>query len=296
MNKVTKCITAAIACAACVATVHASTVAYWRFEGSATINPSDPGNFLYDSSGNGNNLQQTGSSTVTQIASPFLNPVPQTQAANDFAAQIAGPFNDGISSNTQPTISDQVTIEAFFSPDALFGRTSYLFGYGASTGVDDRSIALGIADNNGTGSAAANTLFLLVSDDGDNNVLVASGLPEIEIGKLYYVAATYDATIAGGINNASFRFDNLTDGGTFSSTGSSGLVGLHQPTSPSSSLNIGALWNGANDLDGLIDEVRFTSGLLSSSELLIFPEPGTAALAIVGASMVMYRRTHKVNQ
>src|SRR5690606_6282450 len=83
---------------------NAATIGYWRFE---------DGNFLADSSGNGNNLTSVGD--PTQVSTPYTDPVPRNGLSNEFAAFLDG--NDGFwaasTADSQGTGRTAFTFETF---------------------------------------------------------------------------------------------------------------------------------------------------------------------------------------
>jgi hypothetical protein len=49
----------------------------------------------------------------------------------------------------------------------------------------------------------------------------------------------------------------------------------------------GSTTNGSREFDGFIDEVRFTRSALQPSQFLNIPEPGSAALLLMGISVLL---------
>lgn len=257
---------------------HADLLAYWRFG-------DDPNGFLADSSGNNLTLSQGTANDAVQVTLPatgpgsnFSNPVPQTDAANANALQvergtdssylrIADPFSGGLSN---------FTVEAYFNVESLTSTQTIVGQYG-TTG-NQRSWGIMILNNTGV-------LRLNLSNNGSSvGQRDFTGLT-VQAGRDYYMAFSYDSTT--GTDNVILRLQDLTGNGdlltgTLSYGGSNPL--LHNSTAD---LEIGAYNSGDNSFGGLIDEVRISSGVLPTSELLIIPEPSTFLLSLLGLASVL---------
>ena len=279
----------------------AATVGYWRL--------GDDGGILADSSGNGNTLTAQGASGLgagtvpTQVnlgssgpGSAFSDPIPQTQATNDLAADFNGTSGGDRLYVADPFDSSlDFTVEAYLNLGSTNSRTQYFVSQYYTGSVDpgtdptrqpNRSWALGIADNDGTGAATANSFFLLLSGDGTSTTILPVGITP-DLGDDYYLAVRFDNSSAVG--DVQFTYQNLTDATPLTTvTLSSGIESLFDARSE---IQLGAYNQNQNNFDGLLDEVRLSTGQLSDAELLItVPEPAGLWLLAGGSVLVARRR------
>ncbi|MFT5856899.1 MAG: hypothetical protein ACI8XO_004155 [Verrucomicrobiales bacterium] len=139
--------------------------------------------------------------------------------------------------------------------------------------------------------------FRMIAGTGilDINFDSGSGAQPIaspSIGDWHYAAAvfTHDGggvSGTGGIGGTvTWYFDGNTALGTAAAIKDDFGDSLNRP------IGVGRhpLGFGGDDFDGLIYEPRVSLGALSSSELLFVPEPGTGALACIGAVLLFLRR------
>ena len=264
----------------------AETIGYWRFEGDAT-------GFVSDSSGNGLTLDTT-TTAPTPYTLPasgagalFDNPVPQNGLVNTQAATCGTDQFFGHSDDSLFAVGD-FTMEAYINKQTQTSGTQYIAGQWDS-GSNQRGWAFGVG---GTGTVAgisgsANDLFLLVSETGGESKVVVSGI-DIAVGHDYFVAASFhQASTATEREVIFYVLDLDTDTMTTASVGHD-VETLHNSTA---SLRVG---NGLNSFLGIIDEVRFSGGVVPQSDLLAVPEPGSAVLLTLVAAMVwpfLRRRT-----
>ncbi len=259
--------------------LHAATVAHYRFEGD---------DFLKDSAGS-NHLTEHG--TITQYELPetgpgsnFPNPIPQMGAANVHALQVGG--NGRVSAAPDAfTGLTNFTFEVFFNLAASSTDTQYLGGQSSGSG-NNRSWAIGVASSGGTGDAVPNELFGLLSANGATNKIVPLGLV-VTPGKDYYVAFTFNGST--DTDDIQVFSQNLTDGGPLTvTTISSTITTLHSSTAR---FDIAAYASGNGPFNGIIDEVRVSNTILTESELLsVIPEPASLSLLGLGAMGLLRRR------
>lgn len=257
------------------AAAQAATTGYWRFETS-------PG-FLADSSGNGRTL--TAVPNAAQVTLPgsgngstFPDPIPLTGSPNDSAATFDG-TSDRLTTPDSAAFTDTTfTLEAFFSAPSLNSSNKSIAGHWTSTG-NQRSYLIAVG--------TTNFLAFLFSADGIATTTVTSTFL-VGANTDYYAAATVNLadTSANGIT---FYLQNLTAGGALQSNGQA-----HAGTTlfdSTTTFAIGSTSQPSSEFTGLIDEVRMSDTKLAASELLIAPEPGSAALLGRGAGLLgLWRR------
>jgi hypothetical protein len=296
------CIYTLLIIAGLSAQLPAATIGYWRFEGASTPTAGDNNDWLDDYSGNGLTLGiSTTNPAPTHYTLPgagagsaFSDPIPQTLDANDMAAQ----FNSSASAtsggnlfilDTPALAVTDFTIEAYINKSVTSTGTKYIASQWA-TSSNQRSWTFGVAGTNDVGIAgSANDLFLSLSDAGTDANLIASGV-NIEVGKDYYVAASFDQSqMTGGVV---FYVKNLTD-----NTPLQVIVMDHNITSLHDSSNIfriGSYNGSASPWTGVLDEVRLSGSVLSEPQLLLIPAPAAlpAGLALMGLLIVLGRHRH----
>ncbi|MEX2382377.1 MAG: LamG-like jellyroll fold domain-containing protein [Opitutales bacterium] len=256
--------------------LQAATIAYWRFEDS-------PG-FLNDSAGS-NSLTNNGS--VSQVTSPFSDPVPQTGAANAEAASFSGSNYLTGADNTAFT-SNQFTLEAYFTTGSVGGTsTRVIAGHFGSGGSFTNEKSYAIAVNN-------SKLRLLLGIDSGANTSNFEAFT-LSDNANYYAAAAVDVTDTGSSAVTLYLQDLSTSTlQVFNSnrTGSGGeVMSIYNAAAP---FSIGATSTPSAEFTGTIDEVRFSNTKLAQSELLAIPEPGSLALMGVAllAGLAFLRRKH----
>lgn len=265
------------------AATEAATVGYWNFEAETFANADvGPNSLTLNTAGTG----------TTRVASPFTNPIPQTDAPNEWAASFDGSGNL-LTQATGTTLNVQsFTIEAFIFADAsptddnMYISSRWL----ASNG--QRSWALGRATReSNTPGGTQNGLYLLVSGDGNETHIVGSGFV-LDEKKQYYVAASFDHS--SNTDDVTFYIQNLTDGGSLQSvTFSSGRTTVNNPSN--SPVQIGSFSTSSGLWNGLIDEVRLSNTVLSENQLLIVPEPSAYAMigGLLAFGLVLLRRQRR---
>lgn len=292
--------------------LHASTVAYWRFEqGPVDTNVLKPGDVpdgqqfapsVVDSSGNNNHLSVwsvgggAGYVYRSNVAGPI---VPQTGAANNFSVQNTGSGpamftqTGGALQSWQPAA---FTIEATIMPEnngwrTFLGRDSR----GAFSGnLDLAAMYFQITPTNGLA-------FKFVDVDGNwhdatsaDNVVQSFAFPNVQDGIWQHVAAVSDGStltvyIDSGSGYTQVATASLGSGDTrlSSGTGDGG-----DWDAGNFSVGRGLYAGGHGDRAyGLIDEVRFSDVALSPSQFLnAVPEPSSALLLLPGFGALLRRR------
>ena len=265
--------------------VSAATVGYWRFEDS-------PG-FLADSSGNSNTLSTVGTPVQEAIpgsgnGSTFSNPIPLTGATNTDMASNNSSSNFTISGSFN--LLDDFTIEAYVNKDNQTTGTQYFVSQWRAT-AGGRAYAFGVGGSSsaGGGAISPNEMFLLLSDNGNDTIIVSSGLT-LNVDTDYFVAVSFDESDqATGVN---FYAQDLTNDGPLMTAKLGHSIDSLSDGS-ASNFRIGAFGSGTGDsisqLQGVIDEVRLSDTALSQNELLIVPEPASLILLLAGAGLTFRR-------
>lgn len=234
--------------------VLAATEAYYRFESGA---------FLNDSSGNNRHLTNGGGASQVAVSGSMPTTVPQVGgAANGSMASLIG-FGLLSAPDEDVWVSPEFTIEAFIRPTSTTGGTQILASNFDST-VNQRGWYLGV--NNGY-------LRILGSANGVNST-IDEGLDLMVAGKDYYVAGAMRIGPDIGPNGEDYMVKlyqrNLTDNGplktltVYHATPSM----LNNPPAPFSIGSTGTSPNGTAPYPGMIDEVRFSTGVLDVTSLL----------------------------
>ena len=237
------------------------TIGHWRFE-------DDPG-FLGDSSGNGFALENHGATQATLPAvgagGLFDDPLPQTAQSNAGAAGFDGTGWLSRPDETEFSV-DAFTIEAYIHENASGARHLIASQYDS---VDNqRSWAFFVESGE---------LRMFLCENGTNLEIVPSGI-QIDPNVDYFVAASFDP--AGDVNF--YVKDLLSD--TWSESSKGHVVPFVLDST--ANFNIGSYADGARLFDGLIDEVRWSHGILAKDELLASLREGTLAGDLDGDGFV----------
>jgi hypothetical protein len=241
----------------------AATVGHWRFESAS--------GFANDTSINGLNLSTNGTAPTLYTlpasgpGSKFSRTLPQLRLTNvsaaDFGSSPAGNF---LRADAPALTVINFTIEAFVHRRSIPSNTTYIAGQYLTSG-NQKSWGFGVV---GLGTPPAGTtnkeLFLLLSANGSANSVVGSQLL-VETNTDYYVAASFNAT--DPVSGITFYLQNLTTNGSLvTSVTTNPYTTLFNSTA---NFTIGAYQDSLNRWPGIIDEVRFSSGVLPASDLLI---------------------------
>jgi hypothetical protein len=251
-----------------VSTASADTMVYYRM--------GDDTSLTTDSSGNGNTL----TSTATQVeisdsgdGSAFSDPISLTGDSNDYTASFSGGQSMSVADPFGEDGLSDFTVEAYINLASYSTSTQYVVGQWSTTSWG-RSWAIGVADSDGTGDAEAGELYILLGDGVSGAIIIPLGLT-VDLDTDYYFALTFDSTT--DTDDITFYYQDLTNDSSLVVTTISSTITSVNNTS--ADLTVGS-YNGTNsEWSGLIDEVRISDTILSTSELLIsVPEPSSFAL------------------
>ena len=304
--------------------LQAGDVAYWRFEegpagANVARNGQADGTFygaVADSSGNGNTLSAwsdgsyAGYSYRANVGSSF---VPETGAANNFSVKNTGgspAMFTQTGSALQTWTPSQWTIEASFKLEnggyrTIVGRDSK----GATPNPDGNLAAMYLQ------AIPGNALAIKYADVSGvwheavsaQNIFTGFDFPTDNDGNLapwYSMAATSDGSTLSlylrqmGVGDTGWNLIAQTDmtGSGSANTAMSAGTGSGSDWS-AGNFSVGrGLYNGGHTdrAYGYIDEVRFSDAALNpGSFLMSTPEPGTAALVLVGMGVVAIRRRQR---
>ncbi len=273
-------------------TASAATIAYWRMG-------DDSNNALLDSSGNNNNWTAGNYGNYTLPGSgrgsDFSNPIPLNGLPNTKAIDLNG-NNSGDRLTGGDFMDDSIdfTVEGYFNLETYKTRTQYIISHWGNGGsVATTAWALGVGPSDGIPSLGigANEVFALLRDpvSGDS-VGFGLGLTVVADTDYYFAFSFNNSTDVG---DAVLRYIDLTnDGSLITVVNDSGVIAL--PDSDSG-MEIGAYAGKSNNFGGLIDEVRLSTGILASPDLLVaIPEASTSSFlgmaAVLIGCMVLRRR------
>ncbi len=248
-----------------LANAPASTVGHWRFETS-------PG-LLADSGGNSLTLSTQGTGPVAYPvpasgpASAFPTVIPKTGAANGSAADLGTPGVGNFSRADSAAFAlTNFTIEAFVHRSLAPAGTQYIASQYDFTIGSQRSWGLGVAGTSPPAGLSPGELFLNLSNNGTNGVVVGSGLI-VETGVDFFVAASVEASNPSA--GVTFHLKNLTTGGDLTLSTRANPVGT--VFNSTGDFLIGGYSGGANRWSGIIDEVRLSNAVLAPYQLLVTP-------------------------
>lgn len=275
--------------------VQSALIAHYRFENAANLG--------LDETGNHNGTPTNG---PTQSSSVGQNPVNYTNAANigslnlDFAApadHMVVAHASALSFGLNPW-----TIEAYVSLDtnpttltpgmyiaqkkgvATDNFQDYAFLLSGNRG----GIPAGaIFFDNGSYSATGRNLQVEFGD-GSQIIAFRSNL-NVPTSGWAHISAAFD-----GVQTVRFTLDTNLGDDLVDSTETIIAGAAFGTTTNTGTLIIGAKKNNAGAIaqafDGLLDEVRISSGVVPVNQLLTVPEPSAAMLALVGAVGLVLRR------
>jgi hypothetical protein len=251
-------------------TAAADTVAHWRFEEGQPGNPVPPDPLVVlDASGNGNHLRTFSTATAPVYLSdrPFAR-MPLTAEPNRLCL-IFWPNRDLYSSGR--TINGQMlsawTVEASFKPFSI-NRFQVIVGKDGNPIAGAPPLSMKILATTGR--------LEIGLVDGSGVARFARSLAPLEAGRWYSAAATATSSELSlwlkGDNEESYQHQETVgiDGAFFAYSGFSRpwTIGRGQ-------------WNGSNTdwFDGLVDEVRVSSGALNPDAFLASAARATADAA-----------------
>jgi len=245
----------------------AATIAYWRYENDVT---DEYGHTT--TNGWGGSWQITFQATdQAPLSGNFWDVVPIYGVANSYAGDFTGGDLVYADDSDDWTQSGGFTIEALVHPTALStDNANVIVSHWASA---SRSWQFGI-DTSGHP-------YLKLYDGAEGTATYSAYT--VEANKSYALAAAFDGDDV-------FLYAKEYGQGVYSESGEQvlGVGTLADSNDP--------LYMGAEELQdrftGYIDEVRFSSGVLSESELLASPEPvsGIALLAGLAGAFVAWRK------
>lgn len=287
-----------MACAMGMAVASAAsavTVAHWRFEGTTGTAATT----VSDSAGANTGTGQPVATEPLYSATTASATVPQTGAANtsslDFERgslqYVTIPDSNALdfANNSSFTLEAWVKLETVAAAGtANVAQRQYVLLKKGSTGIADSGLNYALLANvadltsnfGKTGTLTRREIAFQVGD-GTAFSTVASNF-EITDTDWHFIAAAFDSAA----NTVRFTLDNQTETAT-------GVT--RNPAVNAGELLIGTHFNSAAvqdaAFDGLIDEVRISSGVVPLNELLNVPEPtGIATLGIMAAVALCRRR------
>lgn len=268
----TVCLTA---CELFSCSVFAATVGYWRFESDAFLGDTGghaAGPFNLTNGGTTNN-NDVYSLPTTGPGAAIPRTIPRTGAANASGAWLTRseqdlftvPFNSAFAPLS-------FTIEAMIHYPSSGGGTIF-----SARRTDERSFEFYVTQTFG--------LVLWWRGDSGGGYITQSStsasLSAPQSGKDYYVAVVFKYT--GGPAEVTFYQKNLTDGGSLLS--STHTLNIYYCLPPQAPPTIGQSPEWNSTFNGLIDEVRFSDAVLTSSQLLISTASVAPEIVVQGNSV-----------
>ncbi len=247
-----------------------NTIGYWRFETASGV--------MADSSGNSYNL----STITTSVAALYQSPLAPSGLSSAYPKTIpdSGRLNSSALTGRGMVPYDPAFTTKVFTVEAFVSINAPATGYRA---IVARWNSINFCWLIGlTQDLYPKRLFFRYYGSPSRDVYAPTADFDIEPSKDYYIAVAVDGTKVGaGKNGVLFRIKNLTDGGPLVS-GYADMTGGSIPTSANTPLEI-RQYNGlaANAYDGWLDELRFSSGVLSDAQLMITPRQTAAGTLIL---------------
>lgn len=276
--------------------VQSAVIAHYRFENSASLGDDET-----------TNHPGTPTNGPTQSSSVGQNPVNYTNAANigslnmDFAAPVdhmvvahASALSFGlnpwtieayVSLDTNPTT---LTPGMYIAQKKPIGFSDNFQDYAFLLSGNRGGLLSGVTYfDNGSYSASGRNLQVEFGD-GSQIIAFRSNL-NVPTSGWAHISAAFD-----GVQTVRFSLDTNLGDDLVDSTETIIAGSAFGTTTSSGSLIIGAkknnIGNIAQAFDGLLDEVRISSGVVPVNQLLTVPEPSGALLALVGAVGLVLRR------
>jgi len=233
---------------------HAATIAYWRFEDAISDE------YGHETTNAGVTFKSTG---ADPLSGNFWGVVPISRVDNNYAGEFSGTKYAYASDHDDWTQPDGFTIEAFVRPTTVSTSRSNVivsqwdssWGYSWQFGID------------------------------------TSGHPYLKLYDSEPKTATYDAytvtenisyALAAAFDGNDVFFYAKEYGQSEYSESEKQVLGVGTLANSGDDLNLGRDYLGNNYFTGYIDEVRFSSGVLSESELLASPEPASGIALLAG--------------
>ncbi|MES2474325.1 MAG: LamG-like jellyroll fold domain-containing protein [Verrucomicrobiota bacterium] len=271
-----------VALAAIPTLSHAGTVAYWNFD-EGTAGQSFANNSADDLSGNGNailgfNTQYAPIYSTSTASGSGLS----LETENGFAP---GSLGDGYTGGAPVNAwsPQQWTIEVTVALDNVGGWKTVLGRDGSSFGGPLSDFYLQRAD-------ATNSWRVDFSTVGNQRVTINSTMAPVA-GTYYQLAVTSDGS------NARFFVNDLSGNAGYVESGTAvpltGDAAQNALASNGAAWTLGRGWFGGgfvDNINGRIDNVRFSDTALSSSEFLAVPEPSSALIGGLGLLCILRRR------
>ncbi len=244
-------------------TMSAQTIGYWRFEGDGWLTDKGPHSLALTNDGGRAEI-----SDASRLG--FPEKLPQTRDANKQAVRLAQ--GASLSGGTRPYFNvSRFTIEMYIrsSNNSAGTLASQWAAYG---GPAQRGWRFAVNDNS--------ELQMSLSTDGTRGPRTSRTSKSdltIEAGKTYYVAAAVNVTDEG--TTTTFYLKDVANGGAVQkeTVEDPGVDRLHQSTAP---FVVGATAKGKgyhkgrrSHFEGVIDEVRWSAGILEEDQLLGIPVP-----------------------
>lgn len=269
-------------------TAAADVTAYWRFEtenGSAVSAGQQVGNAVFDSSGNNRTGQAyywggtLPSYTTTPVSSyPNAGSLVNVPSPNNFALNNdVGTYGQGVylpASAMTNAIQSNFTVEAFIRPTAFDTNYRAIFRQRDGPGTSTFTLAFGLGP--WFGGTADDLGLSLMGPSGF--AAAVSYQANFVANTTYHVAATYNGSLAKlFVNGAEVASAGFTG---FVTSNYQATIGNDPAYSGASAATM-----QSSAFIGQIDEVRISNTALSPSEMLsatVVPEPGSAALALLG--------------
>ncbi|MEM7627563.1 MAG: PEP-CTERM sorting domain-containing protein [Planctomycetota bacterium] len=280
-----------VVCVASSVVAVASPIHYYRGEAGAETVDSISG------------ISLTGTPSVTSSIGDFDNPVPLTGDTNGqaFTAPASTANVGGVVSN-----DDGLTVEAYVNISAFAANSQETVAAQWGTGGAENQVfrlnfqAAGDGVD-GTGANGDTYRMILVQNQrfngggaivNSNSDPAGGGNGDIALiaGNDYYIAAVFDNTA----DTVTYYAQDLTAGGPLQTRTVNRAFGNWEDagdgTAVSAPISIGEIGGGAQPFTGVLDEVRISNSALSADDLLVVPEPGSMALGLMGAGLVLLRR------
>lgn len=262
---------AAVGVLSAVTSAEGGVIADWRFE---------PGALTTDSSGHGHTLTNNGAISSVSVPGATIYDGAGGSAANTGSASFNGTSN---SFQTAATLNlsgyNQLTIEWFMKPTSATSTGGQLIFEHSENGNNYTGAIRSYITSDGT---------LKTSQYAGSGLYYGSNTNDINPAQWTHYAVTMDRSLTGAAERIKVYVDGVV-AGTYNV--SNGLIS--DPAFIDKVLYIGA--RNANDIyyKGLIDEMRISDQVLTPSQFLSVPEPGSASLLLGLGGLALMKRRRK---